>query len=42
MSYRIEEKLTIDNNRIIDFKSFLANMTVKPIYHPRRDRKSVV
>ena len=36
MSYRIEEKLTIDNNRIIDFKSFLANMTVKPIYHPRR------
>ena len=36
MSYRIEEKLSIDSNRIIDFKSFLANMTVKPIYHPRR------
>ena len=36
MSYRIEEKLSIDSNRIIDFKSFLANKTVKPIYQPRR------
>ena len=36
MSYRIEEKLSIDNNRIIDFKSYLTNMAVKSIYHPRR------
>ena len=36
MSYRIEEKLTIDNNRIIDFKSFLAKKTVKQIFHPRK------
>ena len=36
MSYRIEEKLSIDSNRIIDFKIFLANKAVKPIYQPRR------
>ena len=36
MSFRIEEKLSIDNNRIIDFKSFLANKTVKQIYQPRK------
>ena len=32
MSFRIEEKLLIDNNKIIDFKSFLFNKTVKQIY----------
>ena len=32
MSFRIEEKLSIDNNKIIDFKSFLANKTAKQIY----------
>ncbi len=36
MSYRIEEKLSIDSNKIIDFKSFLANKTIKPIYQPRK------
>ena len=36
MSFRIEEKLTIDNDKIIDFKSFLANKTVKQIYFPRK------
>ena len=36
MSFRIEEKLSIDNNRIIDFKNFLADKTVKQIYQPRK------
>tara|TARA_Y100000590_G_C15520216_1_gene939100 strand:- start:397 stop:993 length:597 start_codon:yes stop_codon:yes gene_type:complete len=36
MSYRIEEKLSIDSSKIIDFKSYLAHKTVKPIYKPRR------
>ena len=36
MSFRIEEKLSIDNSRIIDFKSFLASMTVKQIYQRRK------
>ena len=36
MSFRIEEKLLIDNNKIIDFKSFLFNKTVKQIYSPRK------
>ena len=36
MSFRIEEKLSIDNNRIIDFKSFLASMAVKQIYQRRK------
>ena len=36
MSFRIEEKLAIDNNMIIDFKSFLAKKTVKRIYKPRK------
>ena len=36
MSLRIEEKLSIDNNKIIDFKSFLANKTAKQIYQPRK------
>ena len=38
MSFRIEEKFSIDKNKIIDFKSFLANKTVKQIYQPRRIR----
>ena len=36
MSFRIEEKLLIDKNRIIDFKSFLANKTAKEVYEPRK------
>jgi SPX domain-containing protein involved in vacuolar polyphosphate accumulation len=36
MSYRIEEKLSIDSSKIIDFKSYLAHKTVKPIYKPRK------
>ena len=36
MSFRIEEKLSIDNDKIIDFKSFLTNKTVKQIYYPRK------
>ena len=36
MSFRIEEKLSIGNNKIIDFKSFLANKTAKQIYQPRK------
>ena len=36
MSFRIEEKLSIDNTRIIDFKSFLASMAVKQIYQRRK------
>ena len=36
MSFRIEEKLSIDNGRIIDFKNFLADKTVKQIYQPRK------
>ena len=36
MSYRIEEKLSIDSCKIIDFKSYLAHKTAKPIYKPRR------
>ena len=36
MSFRIEEKLSIDRSRIIDFKSFLTNKTVKQIYQPRK------
>ena len=36
MTFRIEEKLSIDNDKIIDFKSFLANKTVKQIYYPRK------
>ena len=36
MSFRIEEKLSIDNNKIIDFKIFLGNMTAKQIYQPRK------
>ena len=36
MSFRIEEKLAIDRNQLIDFKSFLANKTVKQIYQRRK------
>ncbi len=36
MSFRIEEKLSIDNDKIIDFKSFLAKKTAKQIYYPRK------
>ena len=36
MSFRIEEKLSIDNDKIVDFKSFLAKKTVKQIYYPRK------
>ena len=36
MSFRIEEKISIDSNRIIDFKSFLNFKTVKQIYKPRK------
>ena len=36
MSFRIEEKLSIDNDKIIDFKSFLTNRTVKQIYNRRK------
>jgi len=36
MSFRIEEKLAIDHNQLIDFKTFLANKTVKQIYQRRK------
>ena len=36
MSFRIEEKLLIGTNRIVDFKSFLFNKTIKQIYEPRK------
>ena len=36
MSYRIEEKLSIDKNNIVDFKSYLAEKSVKQIYKPRK------
>ena len=36
MSFRIEEKLFIDTGRIIDFKSFLADKTVKQIFKKRK------
>jgi len=36
MSFRIEEKLRIDKNRLIDFKIFLSNKTAKQIYEPRK------
>ena len=31
MSYRIDEKLSIDKNNIVDFKSYLAEKSVKQI-----------
>jgi len=36
MSFRIEEKLTIDNSRIVDFKSYLHNKAVEQIYQRRK------
>lgn len=36
MSFRIEEKLSIDSSRIIDFKSLLTDMTAKQIYKQRK------
>ena len=36
MSFRIEEKLSIDTGKIIDFKSFLNDKTVKQIYKKRK------
>ena len=36
MSFRIEEKLTIDNSRVVDFKSFLHSKSVKQIYQRRK------
>ena len=36
MSFRIEEKLAIDHNQLIDFKAFLSNKTVKQIYQRRK------
>ena len=36
MSFRIEEKLFIGTGRIIDFKSFLADKTVKQIFKKRK------
>jgi len=35
MSFRIEEKLFIDKDKIIDFKSFLSNKSAKQIYKRR-------
>ena len=35
MSFRIEEKLSIDNNKIIDFKSLLVKKKAKRIYQSR-------
>jgi len=36
MSFRIEEKLFIDTGKIIDFKNFLADKTVKQIFKKRK------
>jgi len=36
MSFRIEEKLTIDIYKIVDFKSYLSKKTAKQIYQPRK------
>ena len=36
MSFRIEEKLLIDKDKIIDFKSFLSDKAVKQIFAPRK------
>ena len=36
MSFRIEEKLSIDSKSIMDFKSYLAKKGLKQIYQPRK------
>ena len=35
MSYRIEEKLLIDNNSILEFKNYLSSKTAKQIHQSR-------
>ena len=35
MSYRIEEKLLINNNNILEFRNYLSSKTAKQIYQPR-------
>ena len=35
MSFRIEEKLYIKSEHIIDFKEFLIKKSAKKIFHPR-------
>ena len=35
MSYRIEEKLLINNNSILEFRNYLISKTAKQIYQPR-------
>ena len=36
MSFRIEEKIAIDNNQVMDFKIFLTNKTARQIYEQRK------
>ena len=36
MSFRIEEKLSINNNSIVEFKSYLAKKTARQIYKRRK------
>ena len=36
MSYRIEEKLSIDSSSILEFKNYLNSKTAKQIYQPRK------
>ena len=36
MSFRIEEKLFIDKNQIVDFKEFLNKSSAEPLFHPRQ------
>jgi len=38
MTFRIEEKLYIRSENLIDFKKYLNDKRVKPIYHPRKIR----
>ena len=36
MTFRIEQKLLIDTNQIINFKKYLDGKKIKKIYHPRK------
>ena len=36
MSYRIEEKLSIDSSSILEFKKYLSSKSVKEIYQLRK------
>jgi len=36
MSFRIEEKLLINSNQLVEFKDFIVNKSAKQIYHPRK------